>query len=246
MKKIVSLILIMCSCFLIAAGNAGGLRYREYWFRMLTPVQKYDFTEFLTQLDLIRADHPKLMTEEAYAGLKELGESALLASGPLTLDEDPFEGTLYLWPSSLARPGEDQRIVPYIERGTAIISFVIVSEKWWLNAEKAIFLGDTGDKMTINVKPWDHAIDRTLSNDYMEIFAPSFGYGEDEWRDMINNEALSSVAVRFYGEDGRTEDYTLTEDEITAIRDVLNLQYAKKQLSDALQKWCESIEKINE
>lgn len=246
MKRIVSFLLVLCTCLVITAGNAGGLKWRKYWLELLTPVNNYKFADYLSMLDQFHADHPKLMTDGAYARLRELGESADLAAGAFTRDEDPFEDNLYLWPSALQRPGEDQRVVAYIDDYTSRIAFVAIDREWWLRTEKAIFLADTGDRMTITVNTWDGVKDYTSGDDYMETYTPALGYSEDQWFEMFSNPELSSVAVRFYGKESKTEDYTLTEAEIQAIRDVLNLQYVKEQLSDALQEWCKSIEKVDE
>ena len=247
MKRITAFVLVVLILLLCAnAFAANGLKWRQYWLELLGPVQKYDFDKYLSLLDEFHSEHPKLMNDDAYSTLQELGEKCGSINTKFVRDEDPFTQSFKLMPLSLTEVGENEQIVPYMDGTKASFSMVTIAPKWWLTATKAIFLSDAGDKVYVTLRPTERILGYTENGDYMETYTDSFGYSLTSWEKLLTNDQMTSIQVRYYGEDEKTYDYLLTEDEVQAFRDVLSISSAQKQLSDALQEWCKSIETVDE
>ena len=247
MKRIVAFVLlvsVLLGCTNALAAN--GLKWRKYWLELLAPVQQYDFDQYLLLLDAFHSEHPKLMNDDAYSSLRMLGEICGEISSRFVREEDPFEQSFKLMPLSLSEVGEDEQIVPHMNGTKASFSMVTIAQKWWLAAKEAIFLSNAGDRVSVTLKLSDRTLEYTKSGDYMEISTSVFGYDLKSWETLLTNEKLTSIQVRYYGDDKKTYDYLLTENEVQAFRDVLTISTTQKQLSDALQEWCRSIETVDE
>lgn len=245
MKKALAILLAVilalgCSNALAATG----LKWRQYWLEMLAPVQKYNFEQYLSLLDTFHSEHPKLMSDEVYSDLRALGEQCNEKLSVFRREEDPFEGTFKLMPASLSTVGENEQIVPHMDGTRPAYSLITFAPEWWLVATKAIFLSDAGDKVSVTLSPKDRVLDYASNDDYMETYTVGFGY--DNWETLLGNENMTSIQVRYYGDQERTYDYTLTEEEVQAFRDVYAIFSLQDQLSDALREWCESIETVDE
>ena len=247
MKRIMAFVLsVLILLGYTNALAANGLKWRKYWLELLAPVQQYDFDQYLSLLDTFHSEHPKLMNDDAYSSLRMLGETCGEILARFVREEDPFEQSFKLMPLSLSEVGEDEQVVPHMNGTKASFSMVTIAQKWWLAATEAIFLSNAGDRVSVTLKLSDRTLEYTKSGDYMEISTAVFGYSLKSWETLLENDQMTSIQVRYYGDNKKTYDYILTENEVQAFRDVLSISSAQKQLSDALQEWCRSIETIDE
>lgn len=218
-KKLVSFLATLIA-MVVCVGNAFGDLNSPYKEQRMELNDALDHREYEKALDLLneyRIEFPDIITDEAYEEATSTIFSVQETLGELDSEFDPFENKYLLYFPGHKTPNKDDCCIVRSLGDKCGIYFYVVMDKRYLNAKDFVLLLNDNIRIKNDLKnrDMDHEDNVMFETFYIDMYDVKFSVDRDT--------QITKAAVRFYGNEERTMDYTFTDEQVSMLNKMLHL-----------------------